>query len=85
MWTSCFSMLSRRSLCKKLMSRERGTVDRTLLEVSVSMTSFKPKDGSGDDDNGDTFTTKSAATKRMNQQQTTILVCSAREKARTPS
>jgi transposase len=40
---------------KKLLSTEHFTVDGTLIEAWASQKSFRPKDGSGDDDGGANF------------------------------
>lgn len=50
-----FEAIRRQAYAKKLMSREHFTVDGTLLEACASIKSFKPKDGSGDDDDGENF------------------------------
>lgn len=49
-----FEAIKKQAYAKKLMSRDHFSVDGTLLEACASMKSFKPKDGSGDDD--DDFT-----------------------------
>ena len=50
-----FEAVKKQAYAKKLMSREHFTVDGTLLEACASLKSFKPKDGSGDDDDGQNF------------------------------
>ena len=49
---------------KPLLSDEHFSVDGTLIEAWASQKSFRPKDGSGDDD-GATFMARSARTTRM--------------------
>lgn len=50
-----FEAVKKQAYAKKLMSREHFSVDGTLLEACASMKSFKPKDGSDDDDSGENF------------------------------
>lgn len=50
-----FDAIKKQAYAKKLMSRDHFSVDGTLLEACASMKSFKPKDGSGNDDNGENF------------------------------
>lgn len=45
-----FEAIKKQAYAKKLMSRDHFSVDGTLLEACASMKSFKPKDGSDDDD-----------------------------------
>lgn len=50
-----FEAVKKQAYAKKLMSREHFSVDGTLLEACASMKSFKPKEGSDDDDSGENF------------------------------
>jgi transposase len=50
-----FDAIKKQAYAKKLMSREHFSVDGTLLEACASMKSFKPKDGTGDDDDSGNF------------------------------
>jgi len=50
-----FESIKKQAYAKRLMSREHFSVDGTLLEACASIKSFKPKDGSGDDDDGQNF------------------------------
>ena len=50
-----FEAIKRQAYAKKLLSRDHFTVDGSLIEACASMKSFKPKDGSGDDDDGENF------------------------------
>lgn len=50
-----FEAIKKQAYAKKLLSRDHFTVDGTLIEACASMKSFKPKDGSGDDDDGENF------------------------------
>ncbi|MDP5211324.1 IS5 family transposase [Microbulbifer sp. 2205BS26-8] len=45
-----FDAIKKQAYAKKLMSRDHFSVDGTLLEACASMKSFKPKDGSDEDD-----------------------------------
>lgn len=45
-----FDAINKQAYAKKLMSHDHFSVDDTLLEACASMKSFKPKDGSDDDD-----------------------------------
>lgn len=46
-----FDAIKKQAYAKKLMSRDHFSVDGTLLDACASMKSFKPKDGTDDDDN----------------------------------
>jgi transposase len=48
-----FDAIKKQAYANSLMSREHFSVDGTLLEACASMKSYKPKDGSGDDDGQD--------------------------------
>jgi len=50
-----FDAIKKQAYAKKLMSRDHFSVDGTLLEACASMKSFKPRDGSGNDDSGENF------------------------------
>ena len=50
---------------KPLLSDEHFSVDGTLIEAWASHKSFRPKDGSGDEDGGTNFHGQSARTTRM--------------------
>lgn len=50
-----FEAIKKQAYAKKLLSRDHFTVDGTLIEACASMKSFKPKDRSGDDDDGENF------------------------------
>src|ERR1700758_3811837 len=50
---------------KPLLSDEHFSVDGTLIEAWASQKSFRPKDGSGDDDDGANFHARSAKTTPM--------------------
>lgn len=50
-----FEAIKKQAYAKKLMSGELFSVDGALLEACASIKSFKPKDGSGDDDDGQNF------------------------------
>jgi transposase len=50
-----FEAIKKQAYAKKLLSRDHFTVDGSLIEACASMKSFKPKDGSGDDDDGENF------------------------------
>lgn len=50
-----FEAINKQAYANKLLSRDHFTVDGTLIEACASMKSFKPKDGSGDDDDGENF------------------------------
>lgn len=50
-----FEAITKQAYANKLLSRDHFTVDGTLIEACASMKSFKPKDGSGDDDDGENF------------------------------
>ncbi len=50
-----FEAIKKQAYAKKLLSRDHFTVDGTLIEACASMKSFKPKDDSGDDDDGENF------------------------------
>lgn len=50
-----FNAIKTQAYAKQLMSREHFSVDGTLLEACASIKSFKPKDGSGDDDGGENY------------------------------
>lgn len=45
-----FEAIKKQGYAKKLLSRDHFSVDGTLLDACASMKSFKPKDGSDDDD-----------------------------------
>ena len=49
-----FEAIKKQAYAKKLLSRDHFTVDGTLIEACASIKSFKPKDGSGDND-GENF------------------------------
>jgi hypothetical protein len=49
-----FSAIKKQAYAKQLMSRDHFSVDGTLLKVSASMKSFKPKESADDhDDDGE--------------------------------
>lgn len=50
-----FEAINKQAYANKLLSRDHFTVDGTLIEACASMKSFKPKDGSGSDDDGENF------------------------------
>lgn len=50
-----FEAIKKQAYAQKLLSRDHFTVDGTLIEACASIKSFKPKDGSGDDDDGENF------------------------------
>ena len=50
-----FEAIKKQAYARKLLSRDHFTVDGTLIEACASLKSFKPKDGSGDDDDGENF------------------------------
>ncbi len=50
-----FEAINKQAYANQLLSRDHFTVDGTLIEPYASMKSFKPKDGSGDDDDGENF------------------------------
>jgi len=50
-----FDAIKKQAYAKKLMSRDHFSVDGTLLEACASMKSFKPRDGSGNEDDGENF------------------------------
>lgn len=50
-----FEAINQQASANKLLSRDHFSVDGTLIEACASMKSFKPKDGSGDDDDGENF------------------------------
>jgi len=50
-----FDAIKKQASARQLMSRDHFSVDGTLLEACASVKSFKPKDGSGDDDDGQSF------------------------------
>ncbi len=50
-----FEAIKKQGYAKKLLSRDHFTVDGTLIEACASIKSFKPKDGSGGDDDGENF------------------------------
>lgn len=50
-----FEAIKKQAYANKLLSRDHFTVDGTLIEACASLKSFKPKDGSGDDDDGENF------------------------------
>lgn len=50
-----FEAIKKQAYARKRLSRDHFTVDGTLIEACASMKSFKPKDGSGDDDDGENF------------------------------
>ncbi len=50
-----FEAIKSQAYAKKLLSRDHFTVDGTLIEACASIKSFKPKDGSGGDDDGENF------------------------------
>jgi len=47
-----FDAIKKQAYAKKLMSRDHFSVDGTLLEACAPMKSFKPRYGSGNDDDG---------------------------------
>lgn len=49
-----FEAIKKQGYAKKLLSRDHFSVDGTLLEACASLKSYRPKDGSGDDD-GENF------------------------------
>ncbi len=49
-----FEAVKKQGYANKLLSRDHFSVDGTLIEACASLKSFKPKDGSGDDD-GENF------------------------------
>ena len=50
-----FEAINKQAYANKLLSRDHFAVDGTLIEACASMKSFKPKDGSGDDDDCENF------------------------------
>ncbi len=50
-----FEAIKSQAYANKLLSRDHFSVDGTLIEACASMKSYKPKDGSGDDDDGENF------------------------------
>jgi transposase len=50
-----FEAIKKQAYAKRLLSRDHFSVDGTLIEACASLKSFKPKDGSGDDDSGENF------------------------------
>lgn len=48
-----FDAIKKQAYAKKLMSRDHFSVDGTLLEACASMKSFRPKEGTDDDDSGE--------------------------------
>jgi transposase len=50
-----FEAIKKQAYARKLLSRDHFTVDGTLIEACASLKSFKPRDGSGDDDDGENF------------------------------
>ena len=50
-----FDAIEKQAYARQLTSREHFSVDGTLLEACASMKSFKPKDGTGDDDDSGNF------------------------------
>ena len=50
-----FEAINKQAYANRLLSRDHFTVDGTLIEACASMKSFKPKYGSGDDDDGENF------------------------------
>ena len=50
-----FEAIKKQAYAKKLLSRDHFTVDGTLIEACASIKSFKRKDGSGGDDDGENF------------------------------
>ena len=50
-----FEAINQQASANQLLSRDHFSVDGTLIEACASMKSFKPKDGSGDDDDGENF------------------------------
>lgn len=50
-----FDAIKKQAYAKQLLSRDHFSVDGTLIEACASLKSFKPKDGSGDDDDGENF------------------------------
>lgn len=50
-----FEAIKSQAYAKQLLSRDHFTVDGTLIEACASIKSFKPKDGSGGDDDGENF------------------------------
>jgi transposase len=50
-----FSAIKKPAYAKLLMSRDHFSVDGSLLEACASMKSFKPKESSDDDDDGENF------------------------------
>lgn len=50
-----FEAINKQAYANQLLSRDHFTVDGTLIEACASMKSFKPKDGSGDNDDGENF------------------------------
>lgn len=50
-----FEAIHQQASANQRLSRDHFSVDGTLIEACASMKSFKPKDGSGDDDDGENF------------------------------
>lgn len=50
-----FEAIKKQAYAKKLMSRDHFSVDGTLIEACASLKSFRPKDESDDDDDGENF------------------------------
>ena len=50
-----FEAIHQQASANPLLSQDHFSVDGTLIEACASMKSFKPKDGSGDDDDGENF------------------------------
>ncbi|MEL7045516.1 MAG: IS5 family transposase, partial [Pseudomonadota bacterium] len=50
-----FEAVKKQAYAKQLLSRDHFSVDGTLIEACASLKSFKPKEGSGDDDDGENF------------------------------
>lgn len=50
-----FEAIKKQAYAKQLLSRDHFSVDGTLIEACASLKSFKPKDSSGDDDDGENF------------------------------
>src|ERR1700712_5728249 len=64
-FTKFMTRLLNHSQVKPLLSDEHFSVDGTLIEAWASQKSFRPKDGSGDDDDGANSTARSARTTPM--------------------
>ncbi len=50
-----FEAVKKQGYANKLLSRDHFSVDGTLIEACASLKSFKPKEGSGGDDDGENF------------------------------